>query len=76
MRHKPTTYIVTGGPGTARFSDYTDATRYAALLSGWYPHLLISIEGKRERGLIGQFRNGEPTPEFDMHWCAFEGKRP
>ena len=77
MRRKPTHYVVTGGLGVARFSDYTDAKRYAAHLSMWHPHRLIEVEGKRERGLIGQYRAGQPTPEFKMHHDAsIPGARP
>lgn len=61
---KNTYYAVRyGNDKLARFSDFCDAMWFAEMQSargGW-------AEVQHPSGLVGQYRNGRPTPEFAPH---------
>lgn len=64
---KRTKYTVTGLPGghVAKFSDHRQAMRFAWDQSRSAFRLLIEVSAPL--GLIGQYRAGQPTPEFKFH---------
>lgn len=61
---RATHYTVTYGPHVAKFSCNRDAMRFAEDMSreGGF-----SVEVEHLTGLVGQYRNGKTTPEFQLH---------
>lgn len=63
---KRTKYIVhCPGDHIARFSEQWHARAFAVVLSERMPGHLIEMSAPD--GLIGQYRGGDPTPEFKQH---------
>jgi hypothetical protein len=63
---KRTRYIVYCPDGhSARFSSQWHARLFAVALSERMPDLLIEMSARD--GLIGQYRAGVSTPEFEQH---------
>ena len=61
MTKRTTIEVVYGSPArTARFSDYGDAQRFAHEMS--LLHLRADVFERY--GVVGQWRAGEPSPEF------------
>jgi hypothetical protein len=50
---------------TARFSNLRHALLFAVMISDRMPAHLIEVSAKD--GLVGQYQNGRPTPEFKQH---------
>lgn len=49
----------------AKFSSLRHALLFAIMISERMPTHLIEVSGKD--GLVGQYRAGNPTPEFKQH---------
>jgi hypothetical protein len=64
-KNRRTQYVVTVGDEIGRFTSYFHAMDFACANS--YGGRLTQVEGVKERGLVGQYRNGKPTPEFALH---------
>lgn len=63
---KRTRYIVQCRGEIARFSSYRHALLFAEMLSGRdCPGQLVEVSAPD--GLVGQYRDGRPTPEFKQH---------
>lgn len=63
-----TKYVVNVGPDVARFSCLRHAMLFGVMLSERMPNHLIEISAKD--GLAGQYKGGNPTPEFKQHHTA------
>ena len=61
MTFKRTHFIVEYGLRTARFSDYDDAQRFAATMS----RLHCGADVYDPKGIVGQWRDGIPSDEFE-----------
>ena len=62
-----TPFTVRYGRDTAKFSSNRDAMHFAqakSLAPGFVDWL---IEVQHKTGLVGQYRNGATTPEFELH---------
>lgn len=64
--NKRTQYVVHVGNEVARFSDLRHACLFGIMISERMPTHLIEISV--HAGLIGQYRNGRPTPEFEYRY--------
>ena len=64
---KKTFYTVRYGRELAKFSSNRDAMHFAQAksLAAEYADWLIEVGHKS--GLVGQYRNGATTPEFELH---------
>lgn len=63
---KRTAYTVHNIQGeTARFSLLRHAMLFACMISDRMPGYLIEVSAKG--GLAGQYKGGQPTPEFKQH---------
>jgi hypothetical protein len=66
-----TKFTVTYGSDIARFSDYIHAMQFARMISK--SRHSAEVSSKELGGIIGQYVNGETTPEFKMHDSVLEG---
>lgn len=60
-----TAFTVRYGREIAKFSSNRDAMHFAEAMSLANPGYLIEVGHKT--GLVGQYRNGDTTPEFQLH---------
>lgn len=62
-----TFYTVRYGRDVAKFSSNRDAMRYAEAKSGEPQFRDWLIDVGHKTGLVGQYRNGRTTEEFQLH---------
>lgn len=62
-----TLYVVRYGGEIAKFSSNSDAMRFAQSksIAPAFSDWLIEVQHKT--GIVGQYRNGATTPEFELH---------
>jgi len=62
---KRTKYTVSIGGEAAKFSVLRHALLFSMMISERMPGWLIEVAAKD--GLVGQYQDGKPTPEFEQH---------
>ena len=62
-----TYFTVRYGREIAKFSSNRDAMHFAEAMSLLSAHSDCLIEVGHKTGIVGQYRNGNTTPEFELH---------
>ena len=62
-----TYFTVRYGRELAKFSSNRDAMHFAEAMSLLPSHGDYLIEVSHKTGIVGQYRNGKTTPEFQLH---------